>query len=686
MSVEAKSKKYDAVLIGAGGAGMCLLYAWSLRNVLRDKRILVLEPEIKDKNDRTWCFWAKDADEITRHIGDWAAHSWTKIQVGPYKQTLAPYRYYMIRSADLYAKVQNMVARYPGVEWKRERVATLNKETDGAVQILTQEGAYYADWVFDSRFSESQLAALSAPETLWQSFYGLRIRTLQNAFDPQTIRLMDFDTDQDDATQFVYVLPQSDCEALVELTRFGVGRLNDERGKELISTWLRQKSIETWEVIETERNAIPMSRALDPIRSRHAPEERIIPIGTAGGAMKSSSGYAFRNMFAHAMRIAEAWPNDPIPTPDRPQRFGFYDDLLLHILRTQPEQGKRIFSGLFERVSGARILEFLDEASTPLREASILKALPFRLFAGTWLKLWLQAWGKRARWERFLSGGGLAVCLLLCVLALQTYSPGALGFAEPLFLLIGMLFPGIPHGAADHCLGPAGELRGGALLRFALAYVGAIALILLLWLWSAEVGLLAFLAYSAWHFGETDLREWGIYRPAAAWLYGAGLLLLLLTGHADETAAYFEALGAGALNVYWTAWSMPLAITGAIAMTVGGFRVLVQARVSGWATFIILAGGLLLPLISAFALYFIGVHSLRGWMHLQSGLNAGVRKLALKALPFSAGAYALFVALWIGHQYAELQLEGLVPLFFIFLAALSAPHIWLMHRFYARSR
>jgi lycopene beta-cyclase len=50
---------YDLALVGAGGAGMCLLLALHQQGLLAERRILVLEPEAKTSNDRTWCFWEK---------------------------------------------------------------------------------------------------------------------------------------------------------------------------------------------------------------------------------------------------------------------------------------------------------------------------------------------------------------------------------------------------------------------------------------------------------------------------------------------------------------------------------------------------------------------------------------------------------------------------------------------------
>jgi hypothetical protein len=91
-----------------------------------------------------------------------------------------------------------------------------------------------------------------------------------------------------------------------------------------------------------------------------------------------------------------------------------------------------------------------------------------------------------------------------------------------------------------------------------------------------------------------------------------------------------------------------------------------------------------LPLLTSFGLYFIGQHSLNGWIHLKQGLNANSVTLYMKALPFTLGAFLLFgiLALVINNSnYSSLE-EHLIPVFFIFISCISFPHVIAMNRFY----
>jgi len=54
---------YDFIIAGGGLAGLSL--AWYLvHSRLRDSRILLLDKEPKQKNDRTWCYWSNRPGEF----------------------------------------------------------------------------------------------------------------------------------------------------------------------------------------------------------------------------------------------------------------------------------------------------------------------------------------------------------------------------------------------------------------------------------------------------------------------------------------------------------------------------------------------------------------------------------------------------------------------------------------------
>jgi ABC-type sugar transport system permease subunit len=91
-----------------------------------------------------------------------------------------------------------------------------------------------------------------------------------------------------------------------------------------------------------------------------------------------------------------------------------------------------------------------------------------------------------------------------------------------------------------------------------------------------------------------------------------------------------------------------------------------------------LLAGTQLPLLQAFAVYFIAQHSLNGWKHLQGHLRLSSARMWLHALPFTLGALFLGVASFLWLETPP------VGLFFIALSCLSFPHVLAMDRFYIK--
>ena len=69
-------KSYDIIIVGGGASGLSLA-SHLARSPLRDRSILIVEKDAKDKNDRTWCFWANQPS----FFDDIVYRSWNQLQV-----------------------------------------------------------------------------------------------------------------------------------------------------------------------------------------------------------------------------------------------------------------------------------------------------------------------------------------------------------------------------------------------------------------------------------------------------------------------------------------------------------------------------------------------------------------------------------------------------------------------------
>jgi Brp/Blh family beta-carotene 15,15'-monooxygenase len=271
----------------------------------------------------------------------------------------------------------------------------------------------------------------------------------------------------------------------------------------------------------------------------------------------------------------------------------------------------------------------------------------------------------------------------LAFVGLHWAAPAWVQTISPWFLAVGLIFPGIPHGAVDHWVRlKEVNPKSKRFWRFTSGYLAVMALIFGLWWLSPALGLLNFIAYSAWHFGETDLRDWHQYHPLKSWAWGLGVLLTILFSHFTEFSGYLQAYQIEL--AYPKLWQWAGLTAGVLGMATSLFTVNRLAFKAMATTALVVALGAFLPLLLSFALYFIVGHSFRGWSHLQQHYQNNFWALVKLALPFSLAAFG-FLAISVGGlRWLSADAQSYWPWLFVFVAALSAPHVWVMHRFYQR--
>jgi len=354
---------------------------------LADRQILIIDSEDKVANDRTWCFWSK----ATPPFEDIIHHSWPQLifadDDGVVRSAMGGYQYHLIRGIDFYHKVIAELRKDPNVHFLTDRVDNI-VEGPAMTTVWTSGARFTADWVLSSIVQRPSPGTLPQDAPLWQHFAGWWIETKSDRFDPTEGRLMDFSVQQEQECRFMYVLPVTRRKALVEFTVFSQNLLTPASYDEALRKYIGQQlQIAEFTIDERESGCIPMTH-LPLSRYQGA---RILPIGTAGGWVKPSTGYAFVRIQQKASLLAaDLLANRPVTLSDSVGRFAFYDKLLLHILTRQGTLGKRIFTALFRNNPMFRILNFLHERSSLYEEILIFGSLP------AWPFL-------RACWERFLS-------------------------------------------------------------------------------------------------------------------------------------------------------------------------------------------------------------------------------------------------------------------------------------------
>lgn len=387
---------YDVVIAGAGLAGLTLARLLAIHPVLGKKRMLIIDRDDKQTNDRTWCFWSRD-DENMPAVSTFTWDACRFYAPGFERRLdMAPYRYHMVRGSDFYAWSKQQIATNPNIVWLKADILNMDDENG---KVTTDAGVYSGEFVFNSALIKRNLipenplfdqpfSLMGKPEGqgsgkaihLLQHFKGWLVESEKPAFDPDCVTFMDFRVEQEGATRFVYVLPFSPTRALVEYTLFSPELLKASDYDETLKNYLRHfLNIENYRVEETEFGIIPMTDAA----FTNVSESRVINIGTAGGFVKGSSGYAFKRTQRKLTALVDDWANNGSPNPAllaSPMHFRFLDSVLLKVLQQKGDLGGEVFKRMFRDLPATVVFRFLDEDSTLVENLRVMATAPKGVF------------------------------------------------------------------------------------------------------------------------------------------------------------------------------------------------------------------------------------------------------------------------------------------------------------------
>jgi lycopene beta-cyclase len=374
-----QSKYYDYIFLGAGCASLSIIMRMIRSHKFSGKTILIIDREIKTKNDRTWCFWEQEPgffeDIVYRK---WNEMFFKTAGIGSIPLEMGNYQYKMIRGIDFYEKCFSEIKLHKNIDIIYGEIL-FEKTTGTLMEIKIDNESLLHNRntiIFNSLYIPSQKQKHKF--YLLQHFKGWIAESNHTFFNPAQATLMDFRVAQNRGTAFVYVLPLSSTRALIEYTLFSENILSSgEYDKELKLYIEKFLELNNYTIAEEEFGIIPMTNENFP-----SFKNGMFFIGTAGGQTKASTGYTFRFIQKQADKIVEELITRGYPSKKIKQqkRFTFYDSTLLHILSKKLLEGKIIFSVLFKKNKASSIFKFLDNESTPREEIKLLNSLPKKIF------------------------------------------------------------------------------------------------------------------------------------------------------------------------------------------------------------------------------------------------------------------------------------------------------------------
>jgi len=365
---------FDYIFAGGGAAALSLLVRMQQEGLLRDKKVLVIDKDKKEHNDRTWCFW----EEKEGLFESCVVKTWDKIRFASpgydAKLNPQPYQYKMIRSQGFYQYCNQIISQNSHIHFVQDMILNFENNT-----VITAEGRYTGNIIFNS-----SIQYLDKDESRYhyflQHFKGKFIETEQPFFEEGVATLMDFTIDQHNECRFMYILPVSKTKALMEFTIFSENLLEKEEYETELNNYIDEKlKYHAYKVTEEEFGVIPMYN--QPFIKKINPH--VFNIGTNGGASKASTGFTFHFIQEESKQlIAHLKKHSTLSNynPKSKGRFQFYDDVFLRVLREKKVPAFYLFNCMFRKLPAYLPLKFLSEETSMLEDLKILRVFPTMVF------------------------------------------------------------------------------------------------------------------------------------------------------------------------------------------------------------------------------------------------------------------------------------------------------------------
>ena len=374
-------EKFDIIIIGTGLSASCFIH--ELVEKLKIKiNLLWIGPF--DKRPQTVCSWEpKDSDPWYKDFIQQKWDSWYfKFDNETISHTSVNYNYIAIDAQLLRKKAMKKILDLNWITRDTSSVLDVSQD-EGIFTVKTIERNFIAEEVIDTRPPAYE------ENSILQHFHGLKLKA--KSIDSKNISndvcLMDFDIDQEDQTGpcFIYALPFSNSEILIETTFFSKKIKSKESYILQIGKWLKSRynmELNDYEIINSEHGVIPMGRII-PI------DVSLARLGSAGGATKISTGYTFEYILKQTQNIiGQIHQKQHLITYNpHPKPLAILDYIFLEVVKNNPSLMPSIFMQMALKLKPDTFVEFMCEKNSFVTSFKMIMAMPKMPFIAALLRI-----------------------------------------------------------------------------------------------------------------------------------------------------------------------------------------------------------------------------------------------------------------------------------------------------------
>lgn len=284
------------LIIAGGGLAGCLA-ALALSQRRPDVDFLIIDEGERFGGNHVWSFFDGDV-ESREHwlIEPLVGRRWSDHEVRfPNRLRTLGFGYNSVRSADLDERMRSVLAP------ERFRLGSRIAEIGPNHVTLAGGERYMAAAVIDARGA----GPLPGLDLAWQKFVGLTCRFEGDHGVARPV-IMDACVEQDDGYRFVYSLPFSADQLLVEDTYYSTSPILDvPLVRCRVGSHLRRRGLEPAEILAQEAGVLPilLGGQLEDLWSASDPP--VARLGLRGGFFHPTTGYSLPDAVRNAVLLTE---------------------------------------------------------------------------------------------------------------------------------------------------------------------------------------------------------------------------------------------------------------------------------------------------------------------------------------------------------------------------------------------
>ena len=249
---------------------------------------------------------------------------------------------------------------------------------------------------------------------------------------------------------------------------------------------------------------------------------------------------------------------------------------------------------------------------------------------------------------------------------------------------------GIIHGANDIKIMRKVQSNRNSFLKLLFLYLLSIFFVGLIFLWLPKIALAVFIIISAYHFGEQHFNGLEVASGYLKYIffvsYGLTLIYCLLYFNSDIATKIIKQIARIQINESHFMW---LTLFSLIVLFLSGLLIILKKGLNRWYLEIVYLLVLYFlfynsSLVWGFAIYFVVWHSIPSLLDQVKFLSGTLSKKSIVDYLKSSIIYwvlsliGLFVFVYFFKENDQLFLT----LFFTFLAAITFPHVLVMHKLF----